>query len=155
MSDHLSSTQFAKAFVDGPAGLEQQHLAECSECRAELDRLAGVVSSFRSALRERVDKQVDVSAAAVSAQSSRPAAQAAKLRWVLAVAAVVALVLVPFFTREKESREAVKETSVQTDPDALMDAVSIHLLRTVPAPMEPMLGLVPSAESKTESGGHR
>jgi hypothetical protein len=65
------------------------------------------------------------------------------------------LVLVPFFTREKESREAVNETSVQTDPDALMDAVSIHLLRTVPAPMEPMLGLVPSGESKTESGGDR
>ena len=155
MSDHLSPTQFAKAFVDGSPGLEQQHLAECSECRAELDRLGGAVSTFRSALRERVDKQVESAAAVVSVQSSRPAAQPAKLRWVLAVAAIVGLVLVPVFMREKKSQEVFDEKTVRMDPDALMDAVNLHLLRTVPAPMEPMLVLVPSAESKTESGGER
>lgn len=155
MSDHLSPTQFAKAFVDGPPGPEQQHLAECSECKAELDRLAGAVSSFRSALRGRVDKQVESAATAVAVQSALPTAQPAKLRWVLAATAIVALVLVPVSMREKKSQEVFDEKTVRMDPDALMDAVNLHLLRTVPAPMEPMLVLVPSAESKTESGGEQ
>src|SRR5262245_832954 len=155
MSDHLSATQFAKAFVEGPAGLEQQHLAECAQCRAELNRLGGAVSSFRLALRERVDGQVESQGTAISIQPARPVARPAKFGWVLGVAAIVTLMLMPLFPRVRESREVIDEANVQTDPDVLMDAVSIHLLRTIPAPMEPMLALVPSAESKTESGGDR
>lgn len=155
MSDHLTATQFAKAFVEGPAGLERQHLSECAQCWAELNRLDGAVSSFRIALRERVDGQVESAATAISIQPGRPVARPAKFGWALGIAAIVTLMLVPLFPTVRESRELVNETRVQTDPDALMDAVSLHLLRTVPAPMEPMLALVPSTESKTESGGDR
>lgn len=153
MSGHLSPIEFAKCFVEGPAGPELRHLMECPECRAELDQFRGTVASFRSAIRERVDVQVE-SAPGIPLAGIRPAARTSGLRWVLA-AAVVVLVLLPVFMTEKKSPEVVREATVKMDPDALMDAINLHLLRTVPAPMEPMLALVPSAESEIESGGDR
>ena len=63
--------------------------------------------------------------------------------------------LIPVLTIENQPEDAIDKTSAETDPDALMGAINLHLLRTVPAPMEPMLALVPSAESEIESGGDR
>ena len=38
---------------------------------------------------------------------------------------------------------------------AVMDRVNLHLSRTVPAPMEPMMSLIPSDELINNSGGVR
>ena len=37
------------------------------------------------------------------------------------------------------------ETVQHVDPEALMQAVNLHLSRTVPAPMEPLLAVIPIA----------
>ena len=38
MSHHLMEDQFAKCTVSLPAGAELKHLAECTQCSAELER---------------------------------------------------------------------------------------------------------------------
>ena len=156
MSDHLTPDQFAKCFVNGAEGLELQHITECPRCSDELDRFGSAVASFRSAVRDRIDVHVGSDVPEVTSfPLQRPAIRAPKFRWVLAAAAVVVLGLIPVLTIENQPEDAIDRTSAETDPDALMGAINLHLLRTVPAPMEPMLALVPSAESEIESGGDR
>lgn len=151
MSDHLSPDRFAKCFVEGPTSLDLQHITECTECRAGLERFGRTVSSFRSSIRERVDAQVASDASQFTPLSTGPEVIAVpKWRWVLTAAAVVIFVLVPVLTRETTPLEV----GVRTDPDTLMDAINLHLSRAVPAPMEPMLAIIPGPEA-TESGGVR
>lgn len=154
MRDHLSPDQFAKCFVDGPSNLELEHLGECSQCTAELERFVVVVSSFRTAIRDRVDAQLVAEASALSQDSDGPAAMPeSKHRWAVAIAALAGLLLLPVLTLEQPAQEGFQNTEVGSDPDILMGAINIHLLRTVPAPMEPMLKLVPAP--MTETGGIR
>ena len=63
-------------------------------------------------------------------------------RWILVAAAAIVLVVLPFI-RPGNNPEAVPEpASVEADPDAVMNRVNLHLARTVPEPMEPlMMGL--------------
>ena len=155
MSDHLSPDQFAKCFVDGPTGLQHQHIAECPECRAGLERFGRTVSSFRSVMRERIDAQVASDGADFTPfPAGRDLVAVPKWRWVRASAAVVIFVLIPVLTRETRPPQVIGKTSVQADPDTLMEAINLHLSRAVPAPMEPMLAIVPIPEA-TESGGTR
>jgi hypothetical protein len=157
MRDHLSPDQFAKCFVDGPSGPSSpdlEHLGECPQCRAELERFGGVVSSFRSAIRDRVDAQLVAETSGRFQDSARSAAvPGPKQRWALAVAALAGLLLVPVLTLQRPLQEGIEKAAVESDADALMGAINVHLLRTVPAPMEPMLKLVPAP--MTETGGIR
>jgi hypothetical protein len=74
-----------------------------------------------------------------------------KLRWVLATAAVLLVGMVPFVTSEKpESVSVTTKVAAETSPDALMNAINAHLSRTVPAPMEPMMSLLPNDEPSSE-----
>ena len=150
MNKHLSQEQFARCFVggstsaSGPSAEERQHLAACADCAAELDRFSNTVLSLRYAIRGRVEERVE------SGVETRPAAAARpRGRWVLVAATVVLLGMVPFLARKPE--EPVKKVLAEpTSPDALMDAIHLHLSRTVPAPMEPMMSLIPSDELKSE-----
>ena len=156
MSDHLTPDQFAKCFVNGAEGLELRHITECPRCSDELDRFGSAVASFRSTVRDRIDVHAGSDVPEVSSfPAYAPALRAPRFRWVLAAAAVVVMGLIPVLTIKTQPEDAIDRTSAETDPDALMGAINLHLLRTVPAPMEPLLALVPTAESKIESGGDR
>ncbi|HVQ63855.1 MAG TPA: hypothetical protein VMT78_04930 [Terriglobia bacterium] len=156
MSDHLTPDQFAKCFVNGAKGLELRHITECPRCSDELDRFGSAVASFRSTVRHRIDVHVESEVPEVSSfPAYAPAIRAPRFLWVLATAAVVVLGLIPVLTIKTQPEDAIDRTSAETDPDALMGAINLHLLRTVPAPMEPMLGLVPSTDANTELGGVR
>ena len=157
MRDHLLPDEFAKCFVEGPArparpvGPELQHLDECPECRAELERFGVAVASFRIAVRDRIDAQLGEAMSAAHDAGPTPVARMPSQRWALVVAVFAGLLLVPVLTMERNALVGVEPISVQTDPDALMGAINLHLLRTVPAPMEPLLKLDP--EPTTKSGG--
>jgi anti-sigma factor RsiW len=152
MNSHLSQKQFARCFVGVCTNEEREHLADCAECRAELDSFGNTVSSLRHAIRGRVDAQMEARPSAVvpvSIPATIPGMR--KVRWVVATAAVLLFGMIPFLTSEKP--QAVTVTSnmpVETSPDALMNAINVHLSRTIPAPMEPMMSLIPSDESSTE-----
>jgi hypothetical protein len=150
MSNHLSQDQFAKCAVGGPTKAELQHLNECAECSAELDGFGNTLSLFRSAIRHRIDDRVALQPLNVA--PSRPAQTAfSNWRWAFVVAGFIVVVLLPFFMTEHIPQEAGNQSS--TEINALMNRVNLHLSRTVPAPMEPLMELIPNEEFVTQSGG--
>jgi anti-sigma factor RsiW len=153
MNKHLSSEQFAKCFAGECTSAELQHIRKCTECSAELDRVGNAFSAFRSALRDRIDNRV-ASQAPVTFQFPVDAA-VARRKWgeVLAVAAVVLLGVFPFFMSEMKTDEALDNASTQASADALMDAINLHLSRTIPSPMEPVMFLIPTEKSTGKIGG--
>jgi hypothetical protein len=58
----------------------------------------------------------------------------------------------PFHTGDSTDKTTLDESSA-TSPDALMDAINLHILRTVPSPMEPAIALLPGSAFIDESGG--
>jgi hypothetical protein len=147
MNNHLSSEQFARCFAGVATSDERLHIGECPECRKELERLGGAISSFRSAVRGRVEERITSDPALVSPSPSR----SWKWRPALATAAAILLGIFPFLMTERELPHATVKPP-DSDPNALMQAVGIHLSRTLPAPMQPVMALLPHQESN-ESGG--
>lgn len=154
MNTHLSEDQFARYAVGRAAASELEHIRNCAECSAELERFGSTLSMFRSALRNRIDERVALHTSDIfefSLRSSR--AGISKWYWALAAAALVVLVVLPFFRTETVPREVREQVSAETNADAIMDAVNRHLSRTVPAPMEPVMALIPSEELTNKTGG--
>jgi hypothetical protein len=154
MNNHLSATQFARCLAGTAEDPEQQHLLHCADCRAERDRFGSAISSFRHAVRDRVESHIAGEHALIAPRSIRPAqAPVPKLIFVATVI-ILALGIVPLLTTEMPEHRAVPNLSA-TDPNVLMNAVNLHLLRKVPAPMEPMFVLIPTTDATTQSGGTR
>jgi len=147
MSNHLTEDQFAKC-VSGQSGFEEhKHLAECAECRAEVDRFRDTISVFRSAVRVGVDARI---ASQPSLLLQPVAAHDPKWRWALVAATALVLALIPL---AGVNRVSPPKAQVDTDADALMRTVDLQLSRTIPAPMEPVIALLSSDEIATQSGG--
>ena len=153
MKKHLSDRQFAKCLVGRPSRLELQHVGECSKCAMELDRTSNSISLFRRAIRGSIENRVALDLRAGFQFSPKFVTQATpKWRWALVAAGIVAFATVPMFTRKEEPPPVIEEMSTQLDPDALMNAVNLHLSRAIPEAMEPVMALIPTEESITESG---
>jgi anti-sigma factor RsiW len=153
MSDHLSEDQFAKCIVGRSTRAELQHIRECPECSVELERFDKMLSLFRTAVRDRIDDRVALHPPDETPLRRREAGISI-LRWAWVTAAIVALVI-PLFMSEKKPQKVDEQLSTETNPVAIMDRVNLHLSRTVPAPMEPMMSLIPSDELISNSGGVR
>jgi hypothetical protein len=149
MSKHLTEDQIAKCCAGQCTGEERQHIQECTACAAELARLAGSISLFRSAIRDRVDARV---AMHTPVFEDRPPVVATPMwNWALVAAVVFLLGILPLsITKPKQF---IENTSIATDPDTLMREVNLHLSRTLPAPMEPIMTLIPKNELVIQSGG--
>lgn len=154
MSNHLSEDQFVECIVGRPARPELQHISECPECSAELERFGNTLSVFRSAVRHRIEDRVALHPSVVTPLRAAEAG-ISTWRWALGAAAIVFLVLVnlPFFTSESEPQEAGEQVSTETNPNAVMDRVNLHLSRIVPAPMEPIMSLIPNEQLVSKPGG--
>jgi hypothetical protein len=152
MSNHLSQDQFSKCIAGRPSSAELQHIGECPECRAELERFGNTLALFRSAIRNRIGERVASLPSTVTLL--RPVeAGISKWRWAWVAAAVVTVLVLPFFIPQIPPQEAGERPFRNTDANAVMERVNLHLSRIVPAPMEPMLSLLPSDESVTKPGG--
>jgi hypothetical protein len=152
MSNHLSQDQFAKCVIGQSMSAERQHLTECATCSAELERFGNTLSLFRTALRDRVDAQAESTVTVLKPSASR-ASGFSILRWAFIASAVLVFISVPLLKREEPKPSAIENVSTDVDANALMDAVNLHLSRTVPAPMERMLIVIPDEQSLTQSGG--
>jgi anti-sigma factor RsiW len=140
MNRHLSEDQMARCIVGEATIAEARHARECSKCGEELNRFSKSVGLFQSSIQELIDNRM---ALVPSSAVSRPSVNDAQIqRWVLVGAAAVALVVLPFVRTGNEPVAIPEPESTAADPDAVMNRVNLHLARTVPAPMEPlMLGL--------------
>jgi len=154
MSYHLSEDQFGKCAVGQAGKTERKHIDNCPECRAEVDRFAKTLSLFRGAVSDRVDARAASLELTIPSIAVRPPVARIPLwRWAAVVTLFVFVVGIPFFISAPKPPQLINDTSTEIDPDALMRAVNLHLSRTVPAPMEPVLALIPGSEPKFESGG--
>jgi anti-sigma factor RsiW len=152
MNNHLSEDQFAKCFIGRGTPADLQHIAGCPECTAELDRLRASVSLFRGAIHDRIDEHVFSVEPILREPASEPVPAGVPMwRWALVVVAAVVLVVVPFLT-PRPAREVIQEGTTAVDPDAVMKAVNLHLSRTVPAPMEAVMILIPKEETSQQGG---
>jgi hypothetical protein len=152
MNNHLSQDQFAKCFIGQITTAERQHLTGCAACTAELERFGNTLSLFRTALRDRVDAQPTSRISVVSPVLPQSPRGFSMLRWAFIATAVLVFVSMPLFKRE-EPKVVIENVMSDADANALMDAVNLHLSRTVPAPMEGMLIVIPDDQSNTQSGG--
>jgi len=152
MRHHLSEDQFANCVAGRAGKAELEHIHRCPECRAEVERFGNTLSMFRNSVRERVDARAASLELTVSSIAAAPRPQR-NGGWTAVVALFVVVVSIPFFITVPKPPHVIKEASTEMDPDALMRAVNLHLSRTVPAPMEPVLVLIPDNEPKIESGG--
>jgi hypothetical protein len=73
-----------------------------------------------------------------------------KWRWALVAATALVLAIIPF---AGTNRVSLPKAQVETDADALMRTVDLQLSRTIPAPMEPVIALLPVDQIQTTSGG--
>jgi len=155
MNNHLTEDQVAEYIVGRSARAELQHIAGCKQCRSEVERFGGTIAAFRNAVRDRIETRVASHPAHLPpfpVQSRTTAVS--KWQWALAGAMMVIIAVVPFITRDRlMPQEVVEAVPAETNPDELMDAVYRHLSRTVPAPMERVMVLIPDEEPDTKSGG--
>lgn len=154
MSNHLTEDQFAKCVVGQPTNEERQHLGECPECASELKGFQSSVSLLRGALRNGAEARV-ASQPLLSLLSLKPAAASdANWRWALVAATAFVLAVFPFVgVITVTPPPALERTQTEPDADALMRAVNLQLSRTIPAPMEPVIALLPTYETPNKSGG--
>jgi hypothetical protein len=75
---------------------------------------------------------------------SKPSEPMRAQRWFLIAAAAVVLVVLPFIRNGHKQEKLPEPISTETDPDAVMNRVSLHLAQTVPAPMKPLLLGIPN-----------
>jgi hypothetical protein len=151
MSKHLTEDQIARCFAGQYTIDERQHIQQCAACGAQLDRLATSISLFRNAVRDRIDARVALHAPAIVFEDQPPVSATPIWRWAMVTVVAVLLVALPFFITRPQ--QFVENASAPADPDILMREINVHLSRTMPAPMEPILTLIPDSESKSLVGG--
>ena len=131
---------------------EQRHARECPECSRELARFHDPVSTFRTVMQNWSDRENAPRLADVSVFLSRSRRFANPLwRWAPAGLAIIILSAIPIYIQQQKLQSELEQAT--REDVLLMDAVNAHLSRTIPAPMEPIMALVPQQESRTQSGG--
>jgi len=151
MSDHLSQDQFVKCAIGQSSRVELEHLHECRKCNAELDRFVNTLSLFGKAVRHRVDDRVARHPLRITPM--RPAAPRIPIwSWAVVTTAFVVLATFPLFMTEYVPKQAGQHAATEANPDEIMERVNRHLSRVIPAPMEPMMSLIPE-ELVGRSGG--
>lgn len=155
MKPHLSQEEFARCFLGTAASEERRHLQDCGECRKELESFAGSIAALRSAIRERVDAYngaYDGTHGATLPVLSPGFERTPQVRWALASFAILLIGMLPLLTT-LPARDVQPAPAVATSPEDLMNAINVHLSRTVPSPMEPMMSLVPGDKVVIVIGG--
>lgn len=151
MNRHLSEDQIARCIVSQATQEELLHSRDCPECAARLNHFGDAIFRFQRVIDERVDNRI---ALHPSVAVSRPVGGGFRLqRWALVAAVATVLVVLPFIREGSQPEQFPQPLSVETDADAVMNRVNLHLARSVPSPMQPLLLGLPKYESVVESGG--
>src|SRR5262249_50303713 len=151
MNKHLTDDQIAKCGAGQSTGEERRHIQECTACQGKLDRLDNSISLFRSAIRDRIDARVALHAPEILLEE-RPLVVTTPLwQWTVVIVVSFVLITIPFFITRPQ--QFIDSASSATDADTLMREINLHLSRTIPAPMEPIMKLIPDNESIRQLGG--
>jgi len=155
MNNHLTQNQFAKIAAGSATREELEHLRKCRECSTATDHFHKTLSQFRSAVRDRVDDRLALHRPEITISGAREV-HVSKWNWALVAAAVLVAIIVPYLTNVSTLQPEISPPAIsESDADALMNRVNLHLSRSLPAPMEPIMSLFPSGELTIKSGGVR
>jgi hypothetical protein len=136
MSPHLSSREISEWVAGTRTPERENHLHECAECRGELTRLQGVLLEFRDSLRDWSAGQAGSSPRPVWLTEGPRGAH--RLRWALVAVAMILLAAIPIY----RSRERQRQADTSLEDAVLLEQIDAGVSRSVPAPMEPLAGLV-------------
>lgn len=143
MIEHLSAEQISQWMIGERAPQLEQHVAECEECRAQLEQMETALAQFRTAMRGS------------SSSAPPPVWQEAPSRdpwyaWprlVLAAAVLLILVALPVTWRARVRERAAEAALADSQ---LLERVDSAISRAVPEPMEPLVSLVTWNSGTTE-----
>ena len=136
MKGHLTPEQFSDRVAGSLNPFAEEHLSECAECRAEVERMQDVLTGFRSSIQ-------DWSARTMPPAQSLPAVRSAG--WFTqfrAVAAVVMLAVAVLAGLLINRTETVRGRQPSISDAALLEQIDKQVSRKVPAHLEPLLDLV-------------
>jgi predicted anti-sigma-YlaC factor YlaD len=143
MIEHLSAEQISQWMVGDRTPELERHIAECAECRVELDRLESALAQFRTAMRETAN-------AAPPLGWGESASGRAWLSWprlVLAAVALILLVVLPVSWMAHARQQAAEAALADSQ---LLESVDSAISQAVPEPMEPLVNLVSWNSSPAE-----
>jgi hypothetical protein len=148
MSKHLSSEQISDWMAGERSSVvaEQaaQHVHDCGECAAEIERLTESLAMFRVAVRET---------AGTFTERQRvfgiPKRRVAVL-WATAAAALVTLAIIPVYQGQQNRHKA----EIARQDAVLMEQVNAGLSENVASPLKPLEKMVswgPNAKTASET----
>jgi hypothetical protein len=135
MIEHLSAEQISQWMIGDTTPELERHIAECGECRVELEQLETALSQFRSAMRETGNS-------APPQMWREPAAGRVWFSWpkvVLAAAALLLVIVLPLSWRSHVRERAAQAALADSQ---LLESVDSAISQAVPEPMEPLVNLV-------------
>jgi hypothetical protein len=146
MSNHLSQDQFETCVLGQAGPSELEHIRQCPECSAEVERFSKGTALFRRVVQ---DVPGDSGALKDREFATLPHASAGipGWSWTLAAATLVAAIVLPFFISRPEP---IASAPAEMSPEAVMERLNRHLAGTVPEPMEPMLSLISGEQPGNE-----
>lgn len=153
MNHHLSHDRISQCIAGQTSSEERHHIAECPKCRSQVDRFAGTMATFRSILGDRIRDRIACAPAEVRVAPATHPSRFPVWRWAAVAMSIIVLGLLPHLGgREEPPPSVISTASAPATPDAFMNAINLHLARTVPAPMERMMIVVVDDDSIPESG---
>jgi hypothetical protein len=161
MISHLTSEEISKALIGDVTREQQQHVRECSECGASLERVKETFLVFRESVHMWAGTNDNAAPKVIDLHETAARFGMPRLRWAVAGVVLIVLLVVPFYKNnrdEKRARQAgeaqARQRAASRIEDALLlEQVNASLSRNVPAPMEPLLKLV--SDSSVEGVGNR
>jgi hypothetical protein len=139
MTNHLSSEQISRLLAGDGTSEDVQHAGSCAECERELSRLRETLLAFSHSVQHWAEAQASTCIPGNEFLRNRSSTwRMGPLRWALAAAAVIILIIVPLY---KNAGNRYRETDSSEDA-VLLEQVNAHLSRTVASPIEPFMQLL-------------
>ena len=153
MTPHLSQDQLSMCILGRSTPEELQHGRQCPQCQAQLERFREPVTTFRAAMQDWSDRESVPRLAEISWILAKPRRFSDPIwHWAPVAVAVMLLSGIPIYQQQQKLFQA--EVVEATNRDImLMDAINMHLSRPLPAPMEPLMALIPEEKTVIKSGG--
>jgi len=135
MKAHLSDEQLMEALASGPQGALAEHVAECGECHAELERMRAALGGFGAAVQAGAARPEGYWAwqrRSILARLRHGTARTQKLAWAGAMVLLVLTAVALHFQARPE------QLTTPYDPDeALLIDVARTVRSEVPSTLQP------------------
>jgi anti-sigma factor RsiW len=142
MNPHLTPQQIAEWITGDKIAEVDQHLRDCPECAAAVNRLAEPLALFRTTVRA-LGEEMGPAPLVLPAELPRRASSPLHWRLAMATAAAVTIAAIPIARHLRPVHEAPAPAPIaHISDDALLRQVESDLSRSVPTPMEPLAKLM-------------